>query len=86
MAGRDLSPRGATVVGVDGSSEVLAIARERYREVVFERADLTEGLPELVASQTFARVVAQMVVMDIPALEPLAASPSRSSLPTMWSR
>ena len=44
--------RGATVVGVDGSGELLAIARARYPEVAFERADLTEGLPESVASQT----------------------------------
>jgi SAM-dependent methyltransferase len=69
--------RGASVVGVDGSSELLAIARERYPEVVFERADLTAGLPESVATQTFDRVVAHMVVMDIPTLEPLAASLSR---------
>lgn len=66
--------RGATVVGVDGSRELLAIARARYPKVAFERADLTEGLPEPIASQTFDRVIAHMVVMDLPTLEPLAAS------------
>lgn len=66
--------RGATVLGVDGSSELLAIARTRYSQVDFEHADLSEGLPESVASQTFDRVVAHMVVMDVPTLELLAAS------------
>lgn len=69
--------RRATVVGVDGSGELLAIARARYPEVVFERADLTEGLPESVESQTFDRVVAHMVVMDVPRLKALAASLGR---------
>ena len=66
--------RGASVLGVDGSKELLAIARGRYPEVAFEQADLTEGLPESVASQTFDCVLAHMVVMDLPALEALAAS------------
>lgn len=66
--------RGATVVGVDGSGELLAIARARYPQIAFEHADLTEGLPESVDSQTFDRVVAHMVVMDVSKLELLAAS------------
>jgi SAM-dependent methyltransferase len=69
--------RGATVVGVDGSSELLGVARARYPEVAFEHADLSEGLPDFVESQPFDRVVAHMVLMDVPRLEALGASLGR---------
>lgn len=38
--------RGAIVTAVDGSDELLSIARSRYPEVYFQQGDLTEGLPE----------------------------------------
>lgn len=66
--------RGASVVGVDGSRELLAMARTRYPGIEFKQADLTQGLPPSVSSQTFDRVVAHMVVMDLATLEPLATS------------
>jgi trans-aconitate methyltransferase len=65
---------GASVVGLDGSRELLAMARTRYPGIEFEQADLTQGLPPSVSSQTFDRVVAHMVVMDLATLEPLATS------------
>ncbi len=68
------STRGAVVVGVDGSQELLNVARANHPGVVFEHADLAGGLPEVVSSQVFDRVVAHMVVMDIPDLVSLAAS------------
>ncbi len=66
--------RGAVVVGVDGSRELLTVARAAHPTIDFKHADLADGLPEVLSSQVFDRVVAHMVVMDIPDLEPLAAA------------
>ena len=64
--------RGAVAVGVDGSDALLAIARARFPDVEFERADLSAPLPRAITSRTFHRVIAHMVVMDIPSLDSLA--------------
>lgn len=66
--------QGATVVGVDGSQELLAIARSRFPDVAFSYADLSCGLPETIAAESFDRVIAHMVLMDIPSLDALAES------------
>ena len=75
LAGR-LHGAGATVVGVDGSAELLDIARTRHPGVDFRRADLAAGLEDVVGSG-FDRVVALMVLMDIPTLGPLVADVAR---------
>ena len=62
----ELHQRGADVVGVDGSQELLARARGRYPEVRFEQADLRQRYVG-----EFDVVVALMVLMDIPDLATL---------------
>ncbi|MFE3273573.1 class I SAM-dependent methyltransferase [Nocardia sp. NPDC059239] len=59
---------GARVTGVDGSEALLAAARTQYPEIDFQRHDLTLGLP---GPGRFDRVVAHMVLMDIPVLDQL---------------
>ncbi|MGH9225567.1 MAG: class I SAM-dependent methyltransferase [Acidimicrobiales bacterium] len=66
--------RGASVVGVDGSDDLLTRARARFPDVEFEHADLSSGLPASVRSQSFDRVVAHMVLMDVPSLDTLAGA------------
>jgi SAM-dependent methyltransferase len=66
--------RGAAAVGVDGSDGLLDIARAQFPDVEFERADLSTPLPRSITSRTFDRVIAHMVVMDIPSLDSLAAA------------
>ena len=57
--------RGAVAVGVDGSDALLAIARDAP-DVEFEHADVSAPLPRSITSRTFHRVIAHMVVMNIP--------------------
>ncbi len=63
---------GAKVTGVDGSSQLLAKARQDYPEIEFLEADLSQGIPDL--QQKFDRIVAYMVLMDIPELHALLHS------------
>ena len=62
----DLQARGADVVGVDGSEQLLEIARTRHPDVAFEHHDLRRGY-----EGEFDVVVALMVLMDLPDLAPL---------------
>lgn len=62
---------GARVTGVDGSGALLAAARSDYPEIDFRQHDLARGLPE--AARRYDRVVAHMVLMDIPVLDRLIA-------------
>lgn len=64
-----LRSRGATVVGVDGSNVLLAVARSRYGNVRFLEHDLTLGLPNEVGCLDLA--VAHRVLMDLPDIAPL---------------
>jgi ubiquinone/menaquinone biosynthesis C-methylase UbiE len=54
------------VVGVDGSAELLEISRQRAPGVTFVEADLADGLPSVIESDRFDRVISNMVIMDIP--------------------
>ena len=68
----ELRLAGGRVTGVDGSGALLAEARERYPKVVdFVQRDLSLGLPE--GDARYDRVVAHMVLMDIPELDRLLA-------------
>jgi SAM-dependent methyltransferase len=62
----ELHEAGAQVLGVDGSRELLRIARERHPQIPFVEHDLSLGLPlGEMGSEPFERVVSNMVLMDI---------------------
>ncbi|MBV9470540.1 MAG: class I SAM-dependent methyltransferase [Abitibacteriaceae bacterium] len=63
---------GAQVIGVDGSGELLKAARASYPHIQFIEHDLLEGLPPL--GDAFDRIVANMVLMDIPNLTRLMSA------------
>lgn len=83
---RYLAEQGASVVGVDLSAELLAIARRHEeaesRGIEYRQADARslEGF----ADGTFDGVVCHMAVMDIPDLEPTLASVARVLRPGGW--
>jgi 2-polyprenyl-3-methyl-5-hydroxy-6-metoxy-1,4-benzoquinol methylase len=61
---------GATVLGIDGSAQLLEHARSRHPGVEFVQADLAYGIPSQI-QQRFDRIVSTMVLMDIPVLDRL---------------
>lgn len=67
-----LAERGARVVGVDGSAELVARARADHPTPTFEVADLTAGVPD-AAPGPFDAVVSHMVLMDLPVLDRVLA-------------
>ncbi len=69
---QQLVDAGAHVLGVDGSVELLNMARSHYPELEVIEHDLMQGLPPLARS--FDRIVALMVLMDIPELDVLVTS------------
>jgi SAM-dependent methyltransferase len=69
---RLLANRGARVVGVDGSAELVAQARAQHPGLRFEVADLTVGLPSGLPGP-FDLVVSHMVLMDLPVLDRMLA-------------
>lgn len=60
---------GAHVTGVDGSAALLERAEEKYSGITFLQYDLSAGLPD--TDTAFDRIVAHMVLMDIPGLDEL---------------
>ena len=68
-----LAAEGASVSAVDGSAALLAIARTNHPGLDIHQADLSQGLGTVAAAGPFDRVVALMVLMDIPALDRLLA-------------
>lgn len=70
---------GAQVTGVDGSAALLAEAHSRYPALVLQQHDLVRGLPRPLKS--FDRVVAHMVLMDLPRLDRLLADVAASLRP-----
>jgi SAM-dependent methyltransferase len=77
-----IAARGAEVVGVDGSTALVEIARHDHPTLTFEVVDLVEGLPAHLEAPTFDRVLAHMVVMDLPELDRLGESLARCVDPT----
>ena len=63
---------GAKAIGIDGSTELLNKARELCPQTEFIKWDLMQGLP--VLEQRFDRIVAHMVLMDIPEINPALKS------------
>lgn len=68
----ELSSRGADVVGIDGSEELVQRGRKLYPGLSFMVYDLVKGLPELGGS--FDIVVSKMALMDIPEIAELFQS------------
>ena len=71
-----LAQQGATAVGIDGSSVLLEQARSRYPGIGFIEHDLTRGLPRPLA--VVDRIVAHLVLMDLPKLSELFADVASS--------
>lgn len=67
-----LAARGAEVVGVDGSTELIARARADHPGLRFELTDLTAGLPDTLPGP-FDLVLSHMVLMDLPETDLLLA-------------
>lgn len=70
---------GATATGIDGSTALLRHAGTAHPKIAFVAHDLTTGLPHPV--QTYHGVIAHMVLMDLPTLEPLIADVRASLTP-----
>jgi len=66
---KSLASRGAIVIGIDGSSEMISIAKRRSKntKVKYRLADLTAKLP--FSNDSFDVVLANMVLMDIPKID-----------------
>lgn len=56
-----------TVIGIDGSEEMISIARQKYPRLKFEVVDLLKRLP--FEDQTFDLVVSNMVLMHLSEVE-----------------
>lgn len=69
---QQLHEAGAQVLGIDGSADLIKMARASYPGIPFLRHDLSQGLP--AGSGMFAHIVANMVLMDIPDLTKLIPS------------
>jgi SAM-dependent methyltransferase len=67
---------GAKVYAIDGSSALIEIGRSLYPEIDFIQYDLFDGLP--FEYEEFDRVVAFMVLADIPDIDLLVASVRKS--------
>ena len=65
----ELLAAGAYVTGIDGSAALLDKARKAHPKISFLQHDLSTGLPDFEI--TFDRVIAHMVLMDIPVLDAL---------------
>jgi SAM-dependent methyltransferase len=68
---KELHLAGAKVLGIDGSAELLKIAKSSYPDLEFFEQDLTRRLH---LNREFDRIVALMVLMDIPELDLLMSS------------
>jgi 2-polyprenyl-3-methyl-5-hydroxy-6-metoxy-1,4-benzoquinol methylase len=60
---------GAQVWGVDGSTTLLNYARSSHPSISFLEHDLVHGLPSF--GKSFDRIVAHMVLQDLPNIDPL---------------
>jgi 2-polyprenyl-3-methyl-5-hydroxy-6-metoxy-1,4-benzoquinol methylase len=63
---------GAHVIGIDGSNNLLAHARSNNPDIDFIQHELASGLPPL--DRSFDRIIAYMVLMDIPEIGPLVTA------------
>jgi len=75
-----LADAGARVRGIDGSGALLAHARRGAPHVEFVQADLTRDV--LPTDRRYDRIVAHMVLMDLPVIDPVLAFVRRVLEPT----
>ncbi len=68
----ELANRGAKVIGVDGSDELIKRAHSLFPNQTFLVADLANGIPDM--DLKFDLVISHMVVMDIPEIDDLFRS------------
>ena len=71
---------GAAVTGIDGSTALLHRARMLCPQAEFLEWDLVAGLPPL--ERHYDRIVAHMVLMDIPVIDALIASVHQALRPS----
>ncbi|MHB1584447.1 MAG: class I SAM-dependent methyltransferase [Acidimicrobiales bacterium] len=71
---------GGRAVGIDADPELLEEARRDLPGLELVEADLTSGLPDL-GGRKFHRIVAQMVLMDMPSVDRLLRDIGHSLLP-----
>lgn len=71
---------GGRAVGIDADPGLLEEARRNVGAVELVQADLTSGLPDL-GGRKFQRIVAQMVLMDMPSVDRLLRDIGHSLLP-----
>lgn len=74
-----LAGAGARVTGVDGSVELVDAARRTHPDVDFDVRDLAIEVP--VERDAYDAVVCHMVLMDLPALDPVIAAVARGLRP-----
>ncbi len=74
-----LAVAGAHAIGVDGSAALLNKARQLSPQTEFVEWDLATGLPLLEPG--FDRILAHMVLMDLPAIGPLLQAVRRALNP-----
>ncbi|MGI6744633.1 MAG: Malonyl-(acyl-carrier protein) O-methyltransferase [Firmicutes bacterium ADurb.Bin300] len=66
---------GAKIIGVDGSAEMINIAKDKYPDCDYKIADITQRLP--FDSNTFDIVFCNQVLMDIEDIAPIFAEAKR---------
>ncbi len=73
---RRIANTGATVIGVDFSSSLLAQAKKRSPSIQYEQIDLTDftALDALAKKMQFDRIVCSMVLHDMPTIIPFIKS------------
>ena len=76
---QQLNEAGAKVLGIDGSGELIKAAQACYPQIEFMEHNLSQGLPPLGCA--FDRIVANMVLMDIPDITNLMQSVRRALAP-----
>ena len=58
---------GADVIGVDGSANMIDIARSRYENCTFDKCDITEDFP--YENESFDLIFCNQVLMDVENIE-----------------
>lgn len=74
-----LARAGARVTGVDGSVELVNAARRACPDVDFDVRDLAVDVP--VERDAYDAVICHMVLMDLPALDPVVAAVAKGLRP-----
>ena len=74
-----LAAAGGRVRGIDGSAALLQLARRTVPDAEFQQHDLVTGT--LPGDRSYHRIVAHMVLMDLPDIDPVLAFVRRALRP-----